>query len=170
MAPKQAEKGKKPLSPPPVPPPFEPALGRPRVLNNEAMDKRRPMLASSFDEWGETPAWPASRTSMARAVTEVLIFIDALWDGLIPPFSAFFNTVLEHYQIYMLHLDPQAVTLLAVFAFVCKSMVGIAPSVALLRHFFSLHLTGARQSSGVWASRPWLRWQAWGSTSSSLHP
>ena len=118
MAPKQAEKGKKPLSLPTAPPPFEPALGRPRVLNDEAMDKVRPMLASSFNEWGERVAWPASRTRMARAATEVPIFIDALWAGLIPPFSAFFNAVLEHYQIHMLHLDPQSVTLLAVFAFV----------------------------------------------------
>ena len=39
-------------------------------------------------------------------------------------------------------------TLLAVFAFVCEAMVGIAPSVALLRHFFSLHLIDPRQSSG----------------------
>ena len=62
-------------------------------------------------------AWPASRTRMARAATEVPIFIDALWAGLIPPFSAFFNAVLEHYQIHMLHLDPQSVTLLT-FAFV----------------------------------------------------
>ena len=97
MAPKQAEKGKRPLSPPTAPSSFGPALGRPRVLNDKGMDKVHPMLASSFNEWGETPACPASRTSMARAVTEVLIFIDALWAGLLPPFSAFFNAVLEHY-------------------------------------------------------------------------
>ena len=85
---------------------------------------------------------------MAQAATEVPIFIDALWAGLIPPFSGFFNVVLEHYQIHMLHLDPQSVTLLAVFAFVCEAMAGIAPSVALLRHFFSLHLIDPQQSSG----------------------
>ena len=38
------------------PPSFEPALGRSWVLNDEAMDKVRLMLASSFNEWGETPA------------------------------------------------------------------------------------------------------------------
>ena len=63
-------------------------------------------------------ARPASRARFARMVTEVPIFIDALWAGLIPPFSAFFNRVLEHYQIHKLHLDPQSVTLLAIFAFV----------------------------------------------------
>ena len=92
-------------------------------------------------------AWPASRARIDRAATEVPIFIDALWAGLIPPFSAFFNVVLEYYQIHMLHLDPQSVTLLSVFVFVCEHMVSITPSVALLRHFFSLHLTGPRQSS-----------------------
>ncbi len=51
------------------------------------MDKVRPMIASSFNEWGETPAWLASHPSMARAVTEVPIFIDALSAGLIPPFQ-----------------------------------------------------------------------------------
>ena len=144
MAPKQADKLKKPMSPPGAPPAVEPVLGRSRVLNDEAMDKVRPMLASSFSEWGETVAWPASRTRMARAATEVPIFIDALWASLIPPFSAFFNAVLEHYQIHMLHLDPQSVTLLAVFAFLCEAMMGIATSVAFFRHFFSLHLTGPR--------------------------
>ena len=148
MAPKQADKGKKPLPTPSAPPAVKPALRRPLVLNDEAMDKVHPMLASCFNEWGETVACPASRTRIARAATEVPIFIDALWAGLIPPFSAFFNAVLEHYQIHMLHLDPQSATLLAVFALLCEAMVGIAPSVALFRHFFSLHLTDPRQSSG----------------------
>ena len=105
MAPAQVDKGKKPLPSPSAPPAVEPALGRSRVLNDEAMGKVHPMLASSFKEWGETVAWPASSTRMARAATDVPIFIDALWAGLIPPFSAFFNAVLEHYQIHMLHLS-----------------------------------------------------------------
>ena len=86
-------------------------------------------------------AWPASRAEIDRTATEVPIHLHALWAGLIPPFSNFFNAVLSHYQINALHLDPQSIILLAVFAFVCEAMVGIAPFVALLRHFFSLHLT-----------------------------
>ena len=89
-------------------------------------------------------AWLASRASIHRAVTKVQFFVDALCAGLVPPFSAFFNAVLSHYQIHLLHLDPQYVALLTVFAFVCEAMVGIAPSVALLCHFFSLHLTEPR--------------------------
>ena len=58
-------------------------------------------------------AWPASWASIDRTSTEVRFFVDALWAGLVPPFSAFFNVVLSHYQIHMLHLDPQSVALLA---------------------------------------------------------
>ena len=64
------------------------------------------------------------------------------------PFSAFFNTVLSHYQIHMMHLGLESITLLAVFTFVCEAMVGIPPSVALLRHLFSLHLSDPTQCSG----------------------
>ena len=93
-------------------------------------------------------AWPASRASVDRTATEVQFFIDALWAGLVPPFFAFFNVVLSHYQIHMMHLGPDSITLLAVFAFVCEAMVGIIPSVALLRHFFALHLVDPTQCSG----------------------
>ena len=93
-------------------------------------------------------AWPATNARVDQTAIEVPFLIDALWAGLVPPFSAFFNVLLSHYWIHTLHLDPQSVTLLAVFAFVCEAMVGIAPSMALLRHFFSLHLIDPWQRSG----------------------
>ena len=68
--------------------------------------------------------------------------------GFCSPFSALFNVVLSHYQIRMMHLGPESITLLAVFAFVCEAMIGIPPSVALLRHFFSLRLSDPTQCSG----------------------
>ena len=61
------------------------------------MDKVRPALATSFNEWGGTVDLPVSRASDDRTATEVQFFIDALWAGLVPPFFAFFNTVLSHY-------------------------------------------------------------------------
>ncbi|KAI4994433.1 hypothetical protein ZWY2020_034074 [Hordeum vulgare] len=39
-----------------------------------------------------------------------------------------------------LHLQPNSVLLLSVFAFYCEAFVGVQPSVALFRHFFSLRL------------------------------
>ena len=112
------------------------------------MGKVSSALATIFNECGRTTAWPASHFSIDRVVTEVRYFADALWAGLVPPFSDFFNAVLSHYQIHMMHLGPESITLLAVFAFVCEAMMGIPPSVALLRHFFSLRLVDPTQCSG----------------------
>jgi len=97
MASNRMDKGKKPLSSASSPSAVEPAVGRSRVLNQEAMDKVRPALATCFNEWGGTVAWPASRASIDRTATEVQFFVNALWAGLVPPFSAFFKAVLSHY-------------------------------------------------------------------------
>ena len=48
----------------------------------------------------------------------------------------------------MMHLGPESIALLAVFAFVCEAMVGIPPSIALLCHFFSLRLSDPTQCLG----------------------
>ena len=96
MAPNRTEKGKKPLSSASPPRAIEPAVGRSLVLNQEAMDKVCPALTTSFNEWGGTVAWPASRASIDWMATEVPFFVDALWAGLVPPFSAFFDAVLSH--------------------------------------------------------------------------
>jgi hypothetical protein len=149
MAPRPKKKGKgKTCALVESPLAYEPAFERSEVLNQEGLDKVRPALAADSNEWKATVAWPASRAMMDMAATEIPIHLHALWAGLIPPFSDFFNAVLSHYQVHALHLDPQSIILLAVFAFVCEAMVGIAPSVALFRHFFSLHLVDARQCSG----------------------
>ena len=71
MALTSAKKGKKPLSSANLPPTIEPAVGRSRVLNQEAMGKVRPALATNFNEWGGTVAWPVSRVTIDRTATEL---------------------------------------------------------------------------------------------------
>ena len=134
MAPTKKERGKKPAPSPRSPPAAAPAVNRLIILNPEALGKVRSALASIFNECGRTTVWPASHASFDRVIMEVRFFADALWAGLVPPFSAFFNAVLSHYQIHMMHLGPESIALLVVFTFVCEAMVGIHPSVALLRH------------------------------------
>ena len=65
-----------------------------------------------------------------------------------PPFSAFFCAILAHYQIQVLHLHPNSITLLAVFAYLCEAYLGVKPSVALFRHYYSLRVTAEEQCSG----------------------
>ena len=71
------------------------------------------------------------------------LFVSAIVAGLVPPFSEFFHAVLRQYNLQALHLHPNSVLLLAIFAYYCEAHVGVKPSVALLRHFFSLRVSGA---------------------------
>ena len=82
------------------------------------------------------------------SATEIPIYVHALLAGLVPPFSPFFSAIISHYQIHLLHLGLCSVILLTVFAFLCKVMVGITPSVALFRHFLLLRLVYAHQCLG----------------------
>ena len=107
-------------------PPCLPLLAAPA----EGLGKVSSALATTFNECERTTSWPTSHFSIDRIVTEVPYFADALWAGLVPPFSDFFNAMLSHYQIHMMHLGPESIAVLSVFAFVCEAMVGIPPSVA----------------------------------------
>ena len=64
-----------------------------------------------------------------------------------PPFPEFFFVVLCQYNLQALHLPPNSILLLAIFAYYCEAHVGVMPSVALLRHFFSLRVSGAHISA-----------------------
>ena len=127
MAPTKKGKGPKPVPSPRPSPSVAPAVDRSIILNREGSDKVSSAIATIFNECGRTTVWPASHFSIDRIVTEVRYFADALWAGLVPPFSDFFNAVLSHYQIHMIHLGPESITLLAVFAFICEAMMGIIP-------------------------------------------
>ena len=87
---------------------------------------------------------------------DAVIFHDFCAAGLVPPFSEFFLAVLETYGLHMLHLHPNVVVLLSLFAYVCEAYVGVTPSIALFRHFFVPHMGRSRWVSGcvVFKLRP----------------
>ena len=60
---------------------------------------------------------------------------------MVPAFSDFFYEVLDHYGLLALHLHPNSILLLSIFAYYCEAYLGVLPSVALLRHFFFLHFS-----------------------------
>src|SRR3954466_6771319 len=75
------------------------------------------------------------------------LFISSITAGLVPPFSEFFLSVLRHYDLQALHLHPNSILLLAIFAYYCENHVGVQPSVALLRHYFYLRVTRGSPSA-----------------------
>ena len=65
-------------------------------------------------------------------------FCRSIIAGLVPPFSPLFMAVLDHYGIQPLHLRPDSYLLLSILSFYCEGLLGVEPSVALLRCFCSL--------------------------------
>ena len=86
---------------------------------------------------------PGSPRPEDKGSTFYPLFMSAVIAGLVPPFSEFFLDVLRQYQLHALHLHHNSSLLLSIFAYYCEAHVGVMPSVALLRHFFSLRVTGA---------------------------
>ena len=52
------------------------------------------------------------------------------------------------YQIQLLHLHPNSILILAIFAYFCEAYIGIRPSVALFRSFYSLRNTAHGERLG----------------------
>ena len=113
-------------------------LGVSRYRSEEALAKVRGLVADSFNEHGSTEVRAGSNEAQRRGGPLQPVFTHALMAGMIPPFSAFLLEILRHYQIHLLHLHPASVTILSAFAYLCEAFLGVEPSVAFFRHFYSL--------------------------------
>jgi hypothetical protein len=75
--------------------------------------------------------------------------------GLIPPFSRFFHEVLDFYKIHALHLAPNVVMTLAIFAHLCEMFIGVRPTTRLFQAFFIPQLLQGAVVGGCYLqSRP----------------
>ncbi|KAE8807958.1 hypothetical protein D1007_15638 [Hordeum vulgare] len=106
------------------------------------------MFAACLSEWGPTKILPTWTHLFELSATSVALNLPGLFFDLIPPFLEFFDVVLMHYQIHMMHLDPRSILLLFSFAFLYEALLGVPPSVALFRHFLALRMTEPDQRSG----------------------
>ena len=131
MAPKKARA---------TPPPswYEPALDAPSVSEKNLAAVR--LMTAEGDEKRKTVLRVGSADPEASGSTFYPSFMSWIVAGLVPPLSDFFYSILSHYKIHALHLHPNSVLLLSIFAFYCEAYVGVMPSVALLRHFFFIRL------------------------------
>ena len=123
---------------------FEPALTGFRFKKKAQLEKVRHMAASATNEHGAT----VLKTVDNSFGDFYPIFMHTLFAGLVPPFSDFFLAVLERYQIQVLHLHPNSILVLAIFAYLCEAYIGIPPSVDLFRSFYALRFTANKERSG----------------------
>ena len=124
---------------------YSPALDLPNVSKAGLARLRRMAAAQGIN--GAQVFKAGSTTPEGRGSTFYPLFVSSIAAGLVPPFSEFFFSVLRHYNLQALHLHPNSVLLLAIFAYYCEAHVGVQPSVALLRHYFSLRVSRGSPSA-----------------------
>ncbi|XP_062225033.1 uncharacterized protein LOC133923794 [Phragmites australis] len=105
---------------------------------------------------------------------EIMIFASLFLAGLVPPFFEFFTTVVSFYDICHLHLNPNSIIMLSVFAQMCENFIGIEPCLDLFWFFYTVRLQtgsatgscGFRLRDGVMSSYlemnlklSWLGWR-----------
>ena len=93
---------------------YSPALDSPNVSEVSLARMRRMVAAHDID--GAKVFKAGSALPEARGSTFYPLFVSAIAAGLVPPFSEFFFSVLLHYDLQALHLHPNFVLLLAIFA------------------------------------------------------
>lgn len=114
--------------------------------NEKALSKVRNLVADRTNEHGATALKPAAHGKRLRGFFP--IFQHCLAAGLVPPFSPFLEAVLAYYQVQLLHLHPNSVLILAIFAYLCEAYLGLKPTVGLFRCFYALRNTAKNERSG----------------------
>ena len=120
---------------------YSPALDSPN-LSEKNLALARLMTMAQGNE-GATVLKVGFDQPEGKGSTFYPFFVSAIVAGLVPPFSEFCYVILRQYNLQALHLHPNSVLLLAIFTYYCEAHVGVKTSVALLRHFFSLRVSGA---------------------------
>ena len=132
---------------------YERALEAP-TITEKSLASVRLLTAGESNEWGETELRLASDVPEPEESTFFPFFSSSVAVGLVPPFSDFFYEVLDHYGLQALHLHPNSVLLLSIFAYYCEVYLGVMPSVALLCHLFFLRVSEGHAPGAPISSHP----------------
>ena len=117
---------------------FGPALSTSTITEEKHFAVVLQLAACSANKGGETALRVGSTKPESLGDTFYPFFMNNVFPGLVPPFSSFFYAILRHYGLHALHLHPNSILLMSIFAFYCEAFVGVMPSIALFRHFFYL--------------------------------
>lgn len=120
-----------------------PTLPLSEIADTEGLGSIRFLVGGVNNEWGRTKLKVTGTPDVDDTIAPFFLFF--LIAGLVPLFSDFFLAILEHYQVHMLHLHPNAVLTLAIFTHLCEAFVGAMPSLELIRHFFAMRLIPGNQ-------------------------
>ena len=96
----------------------EGALSKSRIVA-AGIGKVRYLAGAETNEHGVTRMEPAGSRRIGEGYYP--IFLHSLFAGLVPPFSDFLEAILETYQIQLLHLHPNSILILSIFAYLCEA-------------------------------------------------
>ena len=97
---------------------YSPALDAPNMSEKNLVATRL-MMATQGSKMGESGLRHGSAEPEAKGSTFYPFFLSTLIAVLVHPFSDFFYVVLRRYRLQTLHLHPNSVILLSIFAYYC---------------------------------------------------
>jgi hypothetical protein len=70
--------------------------------------------------------------------TEIVVFSSFFQHGFGLPICDFLRGLLNHYQMKLVHLNPNSILRITVFVYLCEAFLGIPPNFPLFKNYFFL--------------------------------
>ena len=78
----------------------------------------------------------------------MVVIEDYVSCGFLPPPSEFLLLILNFYGLSLLHLNPNSIAFLSIFAHLCEAYIGVVPFLDLFRFYYELRWMEANRVSG----------------------
>nr|ABA98451.1 retrotransposon protein, putative, Ty3-gypsy subclass [Oryza sativa Japonica Group] len=96
----------------------------------------------------QTMAKEAGGTYPSPVLGRMVAVEDFIRCGFLPPPSEFLLLILNFYGLSLLHLNPNSIAFLSIFAYLCEANIGVVPFLDLFRFFYELRWMEANRVSG----------------------
>jgi hypothetical protein len=116
---------------------LHPHLFQPSVADENGIRK---LIASHFLPDREVLQWhPATGEDIPTPNTnEIVVFASFFQRGFGLPVCDFLRDLLDHYQIELVHLNPNSILQIIIFVHLCEAYLGIPPNFPLFKNYFFL--------------------------------
>jgi hypothetical protein len=84
----------------------------------------------------------AGEQFLSKDVKEQVVFASFFERGFNLPMGDFFRGLLYYYNLELVHLVPNSITVVSTFIHFCEAYLGISPHFLLWRYFFCVNSTG----------------------------
>jgi hypothetical protein len=118
------------------------AASHPHLFQLSVADKKeiRNLVVSHFLHDRTVLQWrPATSEDIPTPNTnEIVVFASFFQHGFGLLVYDFLCSLLDHYQIELVHLNPNSILQIAVFVHLCEAYLGIPPNFSLFKNYFFL--------------------------------